>query len=257
MIRDPKLLFVTSTRFPRREETVRNLRNAIIRGRLKPREHLIERELCELTGVSRTSVREALRQLEAEGLVESIPNKGPCVAAVTPETARDVFEIRASLESLLYRLFAERASSDQIKTFRREVKRVQKAYLRENAQEMDEACEGYYQVLFEGCGNKSIGPILRSLHARMAVLRRPALVKPGYSSQGIEEMRRLLEAVERRDAQAAWEAGLQHVKGVESAAVEILSVLEEKRLTLGEEAWPLWDDVLEGSSKTKGSSHDR
>ena len=228
MIADRNLLFVSATRSPRREETVRNLRNAIIRGYLKPGEHLIERELCELTGVSRTSIREALRQLEAEGLVESIANKGPCVAAVTLETARDVFEIREALECTLYETFAKRASSEQIKAFAREVERVERVYGQGLEEEMDDACEAYYGVLFEGSGNKSIGPILRSLLARLAVLRRRALMKPGSASEVITDTRRILEAIERRDPAAACEAGRRHVRSVANAAMEVLAGMEEK-----------------------------
>src|SRR5882672_4452774 len=81
-----------------RQQVLEVLRGAILNFQFKPGDRLIERELCEMTGVSRTSVREALRHLESEGLVQNLPNKGPMVATVTGEEAREIFEVRRVLE---------------------------------------------------------------------------------------------------------------------------------------------------------------
>ena len=93
-----------------REKTVERLREALLNQFFAPGDRLIERELCELTGVSRTSVREALRLLESEGLIETIPNRGPIVASLSAEDAQYIYEVREALEGLAGRLFAERAS---------------------------------------------------------------------------------------------------------------------------------------------------
>jgi len=82
-------------------------------GRFKPGQRLLEKELCRLTGVSRTSIRESLRQLEAEGLIKVIPNKGPVVATITLNEAIDLYQVRQVLEGLACRLFAERADPSQ------------------------------------------------------------------------------------------------------------------------------------------------
>src|SRR5262245_39749221 len=76
-----------------RELTTAKLRDAILSLHFKPNQHLVERELCEKTGVSRTSVREALRHLEAEGLVERRGNRGLFVASVTAEEAQQIYEV--------------------------------------------------------------------------------------------------------------------------------------------------------------------
>src|SRR5438552_16463065 len=81
-----------------RQQVLEVLRGAILNFQFKPGDRLIERELCEMTGVSRTSVREALRHLESEGLVQNLPNKGPMVATVTADEAREIFEVRRVLE---------------------------------------------------------------------------------------------------------------------------------------------------------------
>src|SRR6185369_7343119 len=96
-----------------RSQVLENLRQAILDRRLAPGQRLIERELVELTGVSRTSVREALRELAAEGLVTAIPNRGTIVTSVSAEEARQLYEVRSALEALAGRLFVANASPAQ------------------------------------------------------------------------------------------------------------------------------------------------
>src|SRR5580692_6520481 len=99
---------------PLRQQVLDELRQSIIAGRLNPGERLIERELIAMMGVSRTVIREALRQLESEGLIAIIPNKGPVVRELTVAESKDLYSIRAVLEGLAARLFAENADQDQI-----------------------------------------------------------------------------------------------------------------------------------------------
>ena len=104
---------------PLREQVLELLRNDIVEQRLRPGHRLIERELIEQIGVSRTTIREVLRQLGAEGLVTTIPQKGAIVAALTPEEAQDLYEVRAALEALAARRFAQRATPAQVTALRR------------------------------------------------------------------------------------------------------------------------------------------
>src|SRR5580700_12350536 len=99
---------------PLRRQVLDELRQSIIAGRLRPGARLVERELIAMMGVSRTVIREALRQLESEGLVAIVPNKGPIVRTLTVEEARDIYAIRAVLEGLAARLFTEQADQTQI-----------------------------------------------------------------------------------------------------------------------------------------------
>src|SRR5215510_14537054 len=101
-----------------RQQVLEVLRSAILNFQFKPGDRLIERELCEMTGVSRTSVREALRHLASEGLVQNLPNKGPIVATLDLRQAGQIFEVRAALEGMAGRLFAERATQAQRENLR-------------------------------------------------------------------------------------------------------------------------------------------
>src|SRR5438067_1216231 len=93
-----------------RELTTETIRDAILRMHFRPGQRLVERQLCADTGVSRTSIREALRQLEAEGLVERAPGRGLLVAAISMDEARQIYEVRAALEPTFARLFVKRAT---------------------------------------------------------------------------------------------------------------------------------------------------
>jgi DNA-binding transcriptional regulator YhcF (GntR family) len=104
-----------------REQVLITLRNAIVQGWYAPGARLTERELCEALGVSRTSVREVLRQLEAERLVHIEPKVGPIVAVLTPDDARQIYETREIVEGAIIRLFVARASADQVQRLRQEV----------------------------------------------------------------------------------------------------------------------------------------
>ena len=107
-----------------REMTADTLREAIFTMHFKPNDRLVERDLCDQTGVSRTCVREALRHLESEGLVERRSNKGLYVTAITPAEAQQIYEVRGALEPALARLFVERASDADIKALRQAVSHI-------------------------------------------------------------------------------------------------------------------------------------
>ena len=146
---------------PVRQQTLSNLRTAIIEGHFKPGECLIERDLCKLTGVSRTSVREALRQLESEGLVKVIAQRGVIVATIKRDEARDLCEVRQVLEGLASRLFAERATSSQVLDLARVVKLLGKASRKGNVKDIIRSKNKFYSIILEGCGNKTIySPII-------------------------------------------------------------------------------------------------
>ncbi len=205
-----------------RQQVLDVLRNAILEARFKPGDRLIERELCELTGVSRTSVREALRHLESEGLVRNIPNKGPTVATVGLEEAQQIYEMREALEGQAGRLFAQRAPAGEVSRLVEANERLERAFQSGDIQKIVGETTHFYDVFLEGCGNDLIRDAIRSLNARIVYLRVTSMSQPGRSPGSLHEMRRIVEAIARRAPDDAEEACKDHVRRACAAALEVL-----------------------------------
>jgi GntR family transcriptional regulator, trigonelline degradation regulator len=207
-----------------REQVPDLLRQAIVEMRLKPGDRLVERELVEWTGVSRATVREALRQLAAEGLVKTIPQKGAVVAAPTRKEAAELYEIRALLEGLAARQFTERASDQEVKALREAFHELERVWQESaDARSMLQSKNRFYDVLFRGADNATIGSVLGLLQARIAVLRATSMSQPGRPTASVEEIRAIVEAVEVRDAAAAGLACSHHVTEAGRWALEALA----------------------------------
>ncbi len=165
---NPKLDEIQRLAAPLRLQVLDGLRRAIIDGRLAPGARLTERELTEMMNVSRTVIREALRQLETEGLIANVPNKGPVVRALSLDEARDLYTIRAVLEGLAARLFVQNADDADLKQLAQALDVVAGAYERGDAQEVLETKNRFYDVLFEGAGSETL--VVDARHAARAHL---------------------------------------------------------------------------------------
>jgi len=213
---------VATVAAPVRQQVVGVLRSAITSGRFAPGQRLIERDLCELTGVSRASVREALRQLETEGLIETIPNRGPLVSRLSAQDAASIYQIRGSLEALAAQLFAGVATDEQIEELEAAVGVLQQAYKSRDVDRIVEAKQRFYDILFEGSGNSIIASILQTMNARITMLRRVSLASPKRATPSIREIRAVLAAIKQRDPQAAYDASLNHVEQAAKVALKSL-----------------------------------
>ena len=198
---------------PLREQVLEVLRQAILDFRFTPGQRLIERELIEQIGVSRTTIREVLRELAAEGLVTTIPQRGAIVVVPTAEEAAEVYEVRAALEALAARRFVARASDADVAALRAAFAEVE-AVTQDGGdiRAMLRAKDRFYDVLLEGAGNGSVRSILNGLQARVRMLRAASLSAPGRPEQTVAEIRALVEAIEARDADGAAGAASSHVE---------------------------------------------
>jgi len=158
-------------------------------------------------GVSRTVIREALRQLESEGLVAIVPNKGPIVRTLTVEEARDIYAIRAVLEGLAARLFTEQADQTQIVRLELALSVVEKAYDSGDAATMLVTKNNFYEALFEGAKSETLSSMLAILHGRIWRWRGLGLTHPNRSPerdrQSLKNLRALVQAIRARDAALA------------------------------------------------------
>ncbi len=206
-----------------RSQVLENLRQAILDRRLAPGQRLIERELVDLTGVSRTSVREALRELAAEGLVTAIPNKGTVVTSVSAKEARQLYQVRSVLEGLAGRLFVENASATQRKALVRALERIERQAAKGSS--ILAAKDAFYEVLFLGGGNDALASVVGGLHARVSVLRSLSLSVPGRLEHSVRELRAIVDAVLAKDADGAAAACARHVE--EGGRAGLLALSEQ------------------------------
>lgn len=213
---------------PLRKQVIQLLREAILSFEYKPGDRLVERDLCERCGVSRTVIREALRHLEAEGLVDIIPNHGPVVVRITPEDAEALYEVREVVEALVARLAAERATAQDRAKLRRAFKKVDAAYDGGSLRAKLGAKDDFYDALIAASGNSVAASVLTTLHARTQMLRGLSLQVPGRADESLTELRSLVDAVEEGDGQAAHAIAAEHVRRAGQTALEELAVTEEE-----------------------------
>ncbi|WP_022723654.1 GntR family transcriptional regulator [Rhodopseudomonas sp. B29] len=198
------------------------LRSAIGSGVFKPGQRLIERELCEQTGVGRTSIREALRQLEAEGLVTTIPHRGPIVSTITADEAAQLYDLRALLEGFAGRECARRRDPVIIERLRTQHERMSAVAGNEDRSDLLAAKTEFYAALLEGCGNVFVERFLKMLLNRVTVLRMTSMTQPNRIGRSLHEIGTILTAIENGDQDGAEQACVQHINNAAAIALEAL-----------------------------------
>ncbi len=208
-----------------RELTAERLREAILTMHFKPNQRLVERDLCEQTGVSRTCVREALRHLESEGLVERRPNKGLYVTAITLEETRQIYEVRGALEPVLGRLFAKRASARDVQALTAAVGKIERALDGASVRHHVETIDEFHDVLLRGSGNEVARRFLQTLRARITYLRTltAAKAEPSRKRETLALMRGIAEAASQRDGDAVAARCTVFVERSAAFALQVLS----------------------------------
>ena len=152
---------------PLRDVVFNTLRQAILKGELAPGERLMEIQLAERLGVSRTPIREAIRKLELEGLVLMIPRKGAEVAKISEKSLRDVLEVRRSLEELAIELACQRMTEEEVDALEQTQEEFKAAVACGDAMKIAETDETYHDVIYKGTGNDRLVQILNNLREQM------------------------------------------------------------------------------------------
>lgn len=202
-----------------RRSVTESIRQAIAVGRFGAGDRMPERDLCDMTGVSRTLVREALRQLESEGLVHVIAHKGPIVAIITAQQAVGIYQVREVLEGLASELFATNASDADRRALHAAFAQVRQAYETGDVLTRLAAKNRFYDCLVKGSGNEALGASLRMVNARAMILRGRSLQVPRRWQESLKELQSLIEALDARDPAAARSRAVQHVRKAAEAAL--------------------------------------
>lgn len=206
-----------------RDVVLDRLRDAIIGGIFKPGDRLVERVLCEQLGVSRTVVRETLRYLDAEGLVEHIPNKGPIVARMTWDDARQIYDIRRKLETAAAMSCATHMTPDLEKRLREALAGLELAGGDKTSGAIFKASTRFYGVIFEGAGHHIAWEVVQRLNGRISRLRIMTLTSTDREISGPAHMRMICDAIIARDPQAALRAVETHLDDATAIAKRLLA----------------------------------
>jgi DNA-binding GntR family transcriptional regulator len=207
----PGLLVDRSTK-TLRHLALEKIRTAILELQFQPGERLVERALCEQLGVSRTVVREVLRHLEAEGLVETIPRRGPAVARLDPSRIEQIYELRSILEALAAQLCAERASPGDVASLKAALAQVRAGYGARSPTAVLRATTEFYETMFRAAGRAVAWDVVTSLNGRINHLRATTIATKGREKEGVAEMQRIFDAIAERDPAAAYAASIEHVR---------------------------------------------
>jgi DNA-binding GntR family transcriptional regulator len=206
---------------PIREQVTDRLREAITSLQLEPGARLVERELMENLGVSRTTVREAIRQLAAEGLVTVVPQRGAVVARTSRTEAVDLYDIRAALESMVVKRFIERATDDEHEALRAACRGYRDAS-ETRPDDVDfviSAKDAIYTVLLAGARSAPLEQLIENLQARVHVLRTSSLSHSGRTLEAVREMEAVVDAIGDRDLERATAAYVHHIRNAAATAL--------------------------------------
>lgn len=192
------------------------IRNGIIDGHYKTGEYLVETKLAEELGVSRTPIREALKQLELEDLTESIPNRGVIVKGITNEDIEDIFTIRYLLEGLAAFWAAQRISAAQMDKLSEIIELMELYTRRSDSSNLARLDSEFHEVIFEASKSRTLKHILGSLHQNAHHARQSSLTSPTRPQQSLQEHKEIFAALEAHDAQRAKRCMEDHVKSAGS-----------------------------------------
>lgn len=217
-----------------RQQVENALRVAITSGELKPGQRLVERDLCASMDVSRTSLREALRKLEAEKLICIVPNRGPVVASISVQEAKELYAVRALMEGYAARQFALKADDMVMGRLKATVVMLHTIAAKPDRPGLLEAKRAFYDVLLEGCGNALVAEMLNMLLSRINILRFVSFSQNDRLPKTLQEIDHLLDRIAARDSVGAELAAVTHVHAAEIAALAVLQQSAiEMRIAVG------------------------
>jgi DNA-binding GntR family transcriptional regulator len=199
-------------------QAVEKLRNAILAGYFKPGDRLVESKLCAMLGISRASVREALRGLEAERLIEIIPNRGPKIPVMTWEQAEQIYQVRSLLEGEAAARAATRASRQDIVKLEAACRAFVMAAKQDDITGCIKATSDFYRTMLQSSANSVIAEILSGLNARINFLRGKSMSLKGRTKFSAREMKAIVVAIKSGDPNRARKAATDHVEQARLAA---------------------------------------
>ena len=208
---------------PLRDVVFNTLRQAILRGEFKPGERLMEIQLANKLGVSRTPIREAIRKLELEGLVLMIPRKGAEVADITEKSLRDVLEVRKALEELAVQLACEKITQEELEELEKAGENFKKVLKRsKDITEVAEADVRFHDVIYMATDNQKLILLLNNLREQMYRYRVEYLKREEAHPQLIAEHAAIIEYISKGEKKAATDVMCKHIDNQVTTVIDVI-----------------------------------
>ncbi|MEG1847339.1 MAG: GntR family transcriptional regulator [Lachnospiraceae bacterium] len=187
------------------------LREGILDGTYQEHEELKEVAIGEELGVSRTPVREAFRQLELEGLIQMIPNKGAYVTGITDEDVRDIYQMRSLLEGLCARLATEHITEERLEEMEENIYLSEFHATKGHYNQLAELDNRFHEILYESCNSKMLEHTLRDFHQYVWQVRKKNLTNTMRGQASNHEHKLIMEAIKEKDAAKAERLANEHM----------------------------------------------
>jgi len=201
----------TTDKYSLRGRVYKKLREDILSGVYKENEELKETTIGQELGVSRTPVREALRQLELEGLVTLIPNKGAYVTGITSKDIHDIYTIRSYLEGLCAKWACEHITDAQIEALEEILYLSDFHARRSHYKQLVELDNKFHELIYSACGSKILNHVLSDFHQYVERVRKITLSMPSRALKSNKEHADIVEAIKKRDGQLAEALAHEHI----------------------------------------------
>lgn len=187
------------------------LRENILNGVYDEGEELKEIAIGKELGVSRTPVREAFRQLELEGLIQIVPNKGAYVTGITPKDVHDIYMIRSSLEGMAAKLAVKNITKEQLEEMEENVYLASFHASKGHMEQMTELDSRFHHILYEACGSKMLENLLQDFHQYVIRIRKKTLSTKERGVASNEEHKAIMEAIKSKDEKKAEKLANTHI----------------------------------------------
>lgn len=209
---------------PLRELVCENIRQAIIDGTFSPGERLMEIQLADEMGVSRTPVREAIRKLELEGFVVMIPRHGTYVADISIRDITEIYEIRTCLDVLSAGLAAERITDEELEALNRLLVEIGQYIAENDMEKIVEADTAFHDILYQASRNERLRSIINNLREQLTGIRGRSMSYPGRLVETMDEHRALVDSIAARDVERAQNAARVHIENAEHTLMKSLTM---------------------------------
>jgi DNA-binding GntR family transcriptional regulator len=210
-----------------RAKVFKELEEDILNGKFQPGDSLIETKLSDELGVSRTPIREAIRQLELEGLVKTVPNKGAIVLGVSTQDIEDIYTIRMLIEGLAARWAAEKITPEEIEQLKESVELSEFYTNKNDMQHLQKLDSKFHELIYEACKSKPLRHTLSTFHHYIKRARGTSFETPGRAKKALEEHKAILQAIIDRDGDRAEKLTYEHVKNASANLIARIKMNNE------------------------------